>query len=170
MHSDYFCQCNLGRKVFPAGCKCFAPLDSLNSPGLMQELEVKSLHVSWAAKAQRLQHLHRRAPRELPARPGLCRHRHPATFLAECPPSQEKYGNVGCFSEKTPVSQHCGLTWKSRNAFFWVMLLPLFCSERNILFLFQGNIFLAMIQYLNVLFFFAKVHFDTEHHLKRRGW
>jgi len=29
----------------------------------MQELEVKSLHVSWAAKAQRLQHLHRRAPR-----------------------------------------------------------------------------------------------------------
>lgn len=53
-------------KVCPDGGKCFGHLDGLNSAGLVLELEFKTLHVSWAAEGQRLQHLHSQASRELP--------------------------------------------------------------------------------------------------------
>lgn len=86
--------------------------------------------------------------------------------IAMMPGKCESVGGVS--SEKAPVSQHCGLTWKCRRAFFLVMPYPLFCFGGNILFLFRGDIFFATIQYLNV--FLAKVHFDTEQHLERRGW
>lgn len=72
----------------------------------------------------------------------------------------------GVFPRKTPVSWCYDLTWKCVNALFWVMLHPLLCSARDILFLFRGIIFLAMIQHLKV--FLAEVHFDTEHHFRRK--
>lgn len=78
----------------------------------------------------------------------------------------KKILKYGVFPRKTPVSWCYDLTWKCVNALFWVMLHPLLCSARNTLFLFRGIIFLAMIQHLNV--FLAEVHFDTEHHFRRK--